>query len=241
MRTLELVAISGLCGLLLACGSRNSSSPDQDCLPSETDPFVAGSYVSTSHSGDDATHAAGRPWRYLRGPDRVGFEHPDRGLVEVWTRAPNGELRFARWFPQHQRAITYTSGELASLGRHAEWDTVSAVVPPDVRTALSDAGKTKFRCLDATVHRGELDGKRYELVWLTKLVLPARLTVTTGGARHELVLESVETGDAVARALARGRDYAAMDYADIGDHESDPFVARLIAQGFVEHPTEHDH
>ncbi|MCW8857951.1 MAG: hypothetical protein OQJ95_11350 [Kangiella sp.] len=51
--------------------------------------------------------------------------------------------------------------------------------------------------------------------------------------QRELHLSVIEEGADVANSISRWSEFATYDYADIGDNEAVPELARLIHQGFV--------
>lgn len=54
-----------------------------------------------------------------------------------------------------------------------------------------------------------------------------------GAVPKELYLSVIEEGPEVANSINRWSEFATYDYADIGDNEAIPELARLIHQGFV--------
>jgi hypothetical protein len=219
-----------------SCRSQTDVPADEACLTAVGGAELIATYRSSSSAG---TAADDHRWRYWRSPNRIAFEHPEPGVVEVWSRYPNGELAFERWFTDAGRAVTYTSGELRSVGRDGGWAAQTAIVPPAVMGVLASHGKASFRCLAAERRAGELHGRRYRLTWLPALELPAELVVTTASGEHRLVLEALSGANELEEAFARGLSLDRLDFADVGDNEADPFIAKLIAQGFVEHPEDH--
>ncbi len=224
-----------------ASRSKDTVADRADCLApipatATVDTAVGATYRS---SRGDTAGADGNPWRYWRTTDRVAYEYLAQNIVEMWRR--NGsELFFERWFPEHKKAITYTGGELRALGRTPTWARVSRVLPDEVRTQLKAAGTTQYRCLPATRYSGTVNGVEYRVLWLSALDLPAEVIAQRGEHTSRLYLEALHDEAAVTVALAAGRGFEAIDYSDVGDREGDPFIATLIRQGFVEHPTDHN-
>ncbi|MEZ5658387.1 MAG: hypothetical protein R3E83_07595 [Burkholderiaceae bacterium] len=85
---------------------------------------------------------------------------------------------------------------------------------------------------------GEVNGQMLQIAWLPELRIPFSLSASVAGeTRLEWTLTRlVDQGndEIVMRQQERGR-FKEIDFGDIGDDETDPFFARLIHMGFVQH------
>lgn len=228
-------------------GGDPSSVPIRTDCPGATS--VTARYLVTRDTPNGASGEAGRRERraereLYREPRRV--LHVDRtlGVADQFAMTPNDRVRSVRYFDGPERAIAYEPADLAL-----------------VRTGGADAGdRSRWWRPDgwldgAAIERSRLlgtdgegcdrlerrvllvPGARVELEWYPALDLPKRQRVERDGVT--VVWELLERDDdpeRVEAAFASRADYAEIDFADVGDSESDPFVRRMIVLGFVEHP-----
>jgi len=70
-----------------------------------------------------------------------------------------------------------------------------------------------------------------QLDWITSIELPQQFNL---GAELSYQLLTVEPYSHEAFTVLT-QNYQDIDFADVGDSESDPFIAKMINQGFIEH------
>ncbi|MCJ8301790.1 hypothetical protein [Shewanella sp.] len=149
---------------------------------------------------------------------------------EAWLR--NGE--YIRYFPMDKRSVSYRTGDLLSLNISYDLEQVFHLVSPDVRSELKQADDIEHTCLTLESFRGEQGGQEVSLQWATSLELPYRLTM--GRGEQQLTYQLIEVKPVTPvdfKTLTNG--YKDIDFADVGDSESDPFIAKMITQGFIQH------
>ena len=73
-----------------------------------------------------------------------------------------------------------------------------------------------------------------QLSWISELKLPAEMTITQGEQRivYRLSKLTPVSQESFKRLTSGFQD---LDFADVGDSESDPFIAKMITQGFIQH------
>lgn len=145
-------------------------------------------------------------------------------VISVWSREGQGPS-LLRAFPQFQRSIWYPATDLQALDQARDWQSVAgwpAPVSLGYGLDVAEAGIVQG-CPVAEYRRGDS-----RVLWVEAAAVPAR--IAEGGRVWQLVeLESVTTAD----TFARWRQWPSTDFADVGDSEADPFLRRMIAQGFM--------
>ncbi|AQS37483.1 hypothetical protein Sps_02325 [Shewanella psychrophila] len=149
---------------------------------------------------------------------------------EAWQH--NGE--YVRYFPMDKRSVSYRPSDLLSLNISYDLEQVFHLVSPQIRSKLKQADNIQHTCLTVESFRGELKGQEVSLQWATSLDLPYQLTIGQGDQQLTYQLAEVKpVTQADFKALTTG--YKDIDFADVGDSESDPFIAKMITQGFIQH------
>ena len=188
-------------------------------------PALAARYaVRTDTPG---TSAAPGEWLLWREADRVETQAGGRG--DFWQRGPKGTVLLTRLYHPEKRAVEYYPSDLAALGMRPDWGSLAHVIDPrHLGAALKPAGGRVVLGRAATVYRGALDGRQIEVWWLENEQLPARLEKTLPGGRFVMELREILPIAAAPWRRADASAYRAIDYADLGDHENDPFVTALV-------------
>ncbi|MCK0153532.1 hypothetical protein MWU49_07455 [Alcanivorax sp. S6407] len=159
---------------------------------------------------------------FFRDDQRVAWRQG--AVINVWsgeTRTPS----LLRAFPQYQRSIWYPAADLEALNRGADWQSVAGwPAPASLGYALKDgeAGVVQG-CTVSEYVRGDS-----RVQWVEAAGVPARI------AEGETVWQLVELDSVPAEeTFLRWARWPSTDFADVGDSEADPFLRRMIAQGFI--------
>ncbi|MFP9135309.1 hypothetical protein ACLKZ7_20150 [Shewanella algae] len=172
---------------------------------------------------------------------------------EAWHR--NGE--YVRYFPQEKRSISYRRGDLLALNIHTDLDRQFHLISPAALSqfekgqSLQDSCFTRqsysFKSKSHEESQGEshreshshankssTEPQSLQLSWLSELELPAEMTITQGEQRivYRLSKLTPVSPEGFKRLTSGFQD---LDFADVGDSESDPFIAKMITQGFIQH------
>ncbi len=173
---------------------------------------------------------------------------------EAWHR--NGE--YVRYFPQEKRSISYRRGDLLALNIHTDLDRQFHLISPAALSqfekgqSLQDSCFTRqsysFKSKGHEESQGESHRESHshanksaanepqslQLSWLSELELPAEMTITQGEQRivYRLSKLTPVSPEGFKRLTSGFQD---LDFADVGDSESDPFIAKMITQGFIQH------
>lgn len=174
-----------------------------------------------------------------RNAGRAAHVNPETQVVELWELTANKRVRLVRFFDEYQRGIEYQPGEVDAGDPGSAWELKRQLVSTALIESLGTPAASGEGCAAVWSWQWEKEGARYELQWLPALQLIRRYRAVTPDHETDWTLErTVTDGNEVAQAFARRDSYQTTDYADIGDHESDPFLSKMIRLGFVDqgHP-----
>ncbi|ABV86470.1 hypothetical protein [Shewanella pealeana] len=193
-------------------------------------------------------HASGQQstMTLLRNKDQVIYQRSPVSF-EMWNK--QGE--YVRYFPEQQRSISYRKGDLRSLNMHFDFEQLNHLVSTSLISKLTQSEQaiqpiaadrenqiTALECLNANRYHGALHLSQVQLVWAEKIALPVTMDVTMDMQQanqkvsYQLTSLKALSNDDFTSLISGYRD---MDFADVGDNESDPFIAKMIHQGFIQH------
>ena len=170
-------------------------------------------------------------WYLWRDKDTVETANTAVGQNNLWERLADGSYHYRRVFNQEQRVVEYVPGELRARNAEPDWRTLSSVVSPLLLEQLKRGASRTLFGQKATHYSGVAGGRPIDVWWLERDQIPASLRIGSGAdaQRMRLVDVRAEAPDSWPRASeARIAAYALLDASDLGDMESDPFVARLL-------------
>lgn len=170
----------------------------------------------------------------LRKDYDTALYNPARQIGEWWRFADSNRPEFHRVFDDAQRRIDYTHGDLKALGVSVSAASVQSFAVTELLPKLTK-GVAISDCPQAESYSGTIDGVSYSLIWRPDLQLPLLLETQSGEQRQQWLADRVVASSEVNTRFARWQEYRTTDFADIGDEESDPFLAKMINQGFIEH------
>lgn len=186
-------------------------------------------------------------WSYIRQSNKAIFHYPKRNIAEQWSLNKRQRVEFERWFLSAKRVIQYENGDLKSIGKEQQWQAVSQVIDASLLTRLKLQSTSRYLCWQQQNFSGAVDGAQIQVSWLPKLNLVKSVAWKKGELEKKIVLQQLSHIDTAKTIFSQRLSYSEMDFADIGDNEADPFVARMIDQGFgVErdaamYPDQHGH
>ncbi len=162
---------------------------------------------------------------------RVVVHNPSKQMLDTWFKV-DGQVHFQRMFFKDGRRIDYESGDLKSLDAYGPLAGMGRFVDSSIANALGASRKVTYRCLPATARTAQI-GKMQAVVVELGTGQLAAYQRTRGDLQERLRLDGFVGKSEIDTLLAQGAKLRATDYADVGDSESDPFLARAIRQGFV--------
>lgn len=170
----------------------------------------------------------------VRDAERVEYRIQDEP-IQLWRQTADG-IAHLELFPQERRSIAYAPGDLRTLDRVPQWTRLTGLIDPALLTRLRRTGSGHAFDEVLARHRGDdANGDKVTLDWLETDALPAYFRSGAGDTAYVLRLHKLQRIRADA-AFTSTADYRELDYADLGDMELDPFVARYLRRhGHAEH------
>ncbi len=184
---------------------------------------------------DKAVHAEGAhvgkvlQWRFFREADRVEIEDLTSQTGELWQRDGKTQF-FFKLFHADRRSIEYRMDDLQNLNITASWQQHTLLIDPDILRQLAVV-KTGSRDGYAFAQlKGTVKGEAWEIMWRSDLKLPTKIRREHEGHVEVTELETVHPLTTSPWPRRDHASYEVIDYADLGDRESDPFVIRVQSQ-----------
>ncbi|QSX33182.1 hypothetical protein JYB87_15870 [Shewanella avicenniae] len=169
----------------------------------------------------------------LRSQAQTAYYNPENGVAEWWNFAIADHPSFIRVFAKHQRRIDYYTGDLRTLNIKVSQAEMESFATAQLLKQLSHKGPAT--CDGSQVYEGDVKQMHYRVIWSDELGLPLELSITHNGQTKQWQAQKLIPANEVELTLSRWQQFSDTDYADIGDNETDPFLAQMINQGFVEH------
>ncbi|HEA16732.1 hypothetical protein LCGC14_2391690 [marine sediment metagenome] len=156
-----------------------------------------------------------------------------RELVEMWQQLSNQQIRPIRYFQTQQRGIEYQPTEVQV---QQDWSTKYQLVSDDFIAKMTLKSEQGEGCEQLQNYQLVQGDTKIELAWLVNKKLVSSMRISKPQLTQTLTLATVRFDKAaVLQQFARWDSYQTTDYADIGDNEGDPFLAKMINLGFIEH------
>jgi hypothetical protein len=175
-----------------------------------------------------------------RNKNQVLQRNVDKGVNDIWSLHAN-RLSLSRVFDKYQHIIDYQPNELRY---QPQWQDVYQLVAIPAFSQMQLVEQKGSGCLleeHYVLKSKELKGNAlkgqhqgYQLVWLPNLRLVKSLTLQSGQLTQQWQLTKYQQKDEKMSALFKQYEtYQTTDYADVGDNEGIPFLAKMINQGFA--------
>lgn len=193
-------------------------------------------YQVTTTRGNSASPAT--TLMLWRDGNKVAHQYPQTNITETWQLIRDTHIKAVRYFDGHKRAIEYQPNErihgkvekdfsyryqLISdgvLAKMVEQETVGEGCNTEVKMTLND------------------QVQHITLTWLPAFRLIKDFQVEAKGMKREWRLTSLAHPDKekldTHAFFAEREAYQSTDYADIGDDHTDPFLTKMVNQGFIE-------
>lgn len=176
-------------------------------------------------------------WHIWRTARKIENQSTDGASGEVWLRDSKDNISMARLFHKEKRIIEYTSGDLRALGLYPEWNDRAELIDSSLLSRLKLTGTEMVLGYKAQRYQGQLNGVDMEILWLAEFRLPAlvrRVLADRDISMHLLEIHPLASSPWKQKDIS---DYQAMDYADMGDNEADPFISSLSHKDSKQHGT----
>lgn len=200
-------------------------------------PLVAAQF-RTDSSAHDGHPAVSSVWRLWRDADRVQREYPDNATVELWQR-DGGTLFHTKYFHAERRGIEFQQEDLAMANALPQWQQLALLMSPELLQQLPQTGEGQGDGYPWRRYQGEHNGVSWDITLRTDLMLPVSVLRREGKEQEQLTLmQAWLLADAPWQPTSTA-GYGVLDFADLGDHERDPFVMRV--QGLLGLAHDHAH
>jgi len=169
----------------------------------------------------------------LRQQAQTAFYNPQNRVAEWWRFDNPQHPQFSRVFGEAKRRIDYYMGDLRTLGVQVSQAEIESFAVNHLRQALTKVPQSD--CAEAEAYEGDYHQVHYRMLWSTTLQLPLTLETTVQGKVSRWQAQQFVNSADVTGHFQQWQAYKRTDFADVGDNEQDPFLAKMINQGFVEH------
>lgn len=169
----------------------------------------------------------------LRHKNDIVYQYHNQEMSEYWHQQKNGLITLTRYFDHDKQGIAYQAGEIKSK---QSWQQINELISPTLREKMQLLSSRENACQVEQKFQ-LIDGKNEILLtWMPQLNLVKHLTIITPTQiKQWQLLELTTSSEKIAEQFMQWQHYKTTDYADVGDNEDDPFLAKMINLGFVEH------
>lgn len=195
-------------------------------------PSVSAEFVTTREGEEHEHEQKDEPvnWRLWRGNTRIITERPQLGVGELWQK-DGKTIIHRKLYHRYQRAIEFQQDDLRMQQAAPSWQKLSVLVDQALLKQLS-AGELEWS--DDGYPIREYHGKVGETIWHVVMRMDWGLPMLIERQQGEFserteLLQIYPLAQAPWQPTAAD-GYEIIDYADLGDKESDPFVIKVQAQ-----------
>lgn len=205
-------------------------SNEQTCKEDSTSLFAKYEISVTSPSKTLQTTSL----HLWRNGNKVAHEYPATNITESWTLVRNKFIKPTRFFDAHERAIEYQPGETIHGKKETDFSYRYQLISDKLIDAMTLDKKDGKGC--NAVEHYSLDNEQghFKLTWIPHLKLVRSFSVDRNGYVRDWELTNVDFDVNTKDFFAKRQDYQSTDYADIGDDHTDPFLTKMVTQGFIE-------
>ncbi len=241
--TLLLVLAIALLMTLPACSitpeHRIASASHAD-LTSAPLPAVAAEYV-THRSGQKvedesdpaheshSTEADMIVWRFWRDSRKIHIERPQLALGESWVMDGRNMIHH-KLYHADRKAIEFQQDDLTMLQQTPSWQKLSLLFDPSLLQQLQAEPIDWSAGYPKQAYQGTLNGMSWHIVMRLDQALPLMIERQQTGFSERTELHESYPLNVAPWLPIDSKGYEIIDYADLGDKESDPFVIRVQAQ-----------
>ncbi|MCU4676148.1 hypothetical protein N7931_10955 [Catenovulum sp. 2E275] len=176
-------------------------------------------------------HQQSRELTLWRNGEQVA--HQSDNIVELWQHLKNNQIRPIRYFTEHKRGIEYQPSEVT--GKQS-WSAKYQLLDKKLIDKMKLVSEQGQGCDKSQLLEFADKNIKIKVNWLPELQLAQSIQISQGQYAREIKLLSKNTDKTLINQQFKQWDlYQTTDYADVGDNENDPFLAKMINQGFIEH------
>jgi hypothetical protein len=168
-------------------------------------------------------------WRFWRASEEVESWQVGSKEGEVAALDGVGGVQFRRVFHPERIEVFYSAMELKVLGMTRDWgQSYSLVAPAFLKEKLAPTGTEVL--LDTTLEKyeGTEDGRKWMVLWSAHEQLAYQLRVESERGVSTTTLLERYALDKQPWERLRKRGYNSIDFADLGDSETNPVIRRIM-------------
>ena len=235
MKTLSRMLPAALAALQLLAGCATVTRPaPTPALNGELPPVAAAFRTRIDHDGNSEV----AEWRYWRSANRVQRDDLQSQTGEIWQR--DGATVFhTLLFHADRRGVEFEQADLRMTGADSAWEQQMQIVNPALLKRLRATRSGWLKKVPYQDYSGTVDGVRWRVRMRTDLMLPLRIEQRRAGDVLRVELIEAHTLAQAPWSPPDAAGYGMVDFADLGDHERDPFVLHLQALLGIGHGHEH--
>ena len=164
----------------------------------------------------------------------VAHQYPQVNITQAWTLVRDKWIKPVRYFDAHQRAIEYQPGERIHGQTERDFSYRYQLIKNDLLNRMhlqSTSGEGCDTLQVLTLNEGNVT---MTLAWFPERLLIKQFKVVERNMMREWQLQNVDFNLNTQEFFAIRDAYQSTDYADIGDDHTDPFLTKMVTQGFIE-------
>ncbi|AMK75576.1 MULTISPECIES: hypothetical protein [Methylomonas] len=232
----------GLLIVLTACShvpAKHAADTRTIDLSSASLPAIAAEFVTT-RTGEEHEHEEHEPlpaevsWRFWRDSQQITIERPQLGLGELWQR-DGQELIHRKLYHQDRRAIEFQAGDLRMLDITPSWQKLALLLDSQLLDKLTADEIEWTDGIPTREYQGKVADTEWHVVMRLDVALPMLIERRHGEFSERTELLQAYPLNAAPWQPTPVNGYDVIDFADLGDKESDPFVIKVQAQMGHEH------
>jgi hypothetical protein len=191
-------------------------------------PAVAAQYRTEVREHGKTVHTT--DWRIWREAERVERENLQEQTGEIWQR-DGASLFHTQLYHADKRGIEYQPGDLRMSGLTSRWSQHAWIVNPDLLRHLNVESSREKDGMTLRRYKGIYGDAQWDITLRLDAMLPQRIERKQGARIERIELRELHALAQAPWQPTSSRDYGCIDFADLGDHERDPFVIRLQSLG----------
>lgn len=220
--------------LLLALFFCTSALSESQCSQYDA-PLLAAYHITVSVKGENVQQQI---LQLIRTKNKVVYHYPEQEMSEQWFLQKNNNMRLTRYFEEHQRGIEYQAADMPNLKQaNDSWLQKYQLVSPAFMAQLNKTESPHQGCTFKDTFQSVTGHQpRINLAWNSYYQLPLTLVITQNQQTTTWRLFDLQSNEQqIVKMKDKYDHFKLTDYSDIGDNEADPFLAKMINQGFIEH------
>jgi hypothetical protein len=168
-------------------------------------------------------------WRLWRASEEVESWQIGSKEGELTALDGAGEVQFRRIFHPERTEVFYSTMELKVLGKTRDWaQSYSLVAPAFLKEKLSATGTEVMFDASLEKYEGTVDGRKWVVLWSPQDQLAYQLRVESERGTSTTTLLERHLLDKQPWERLRKRGYHSIDFADLGDSETNPVIRRIM-------------